>query len=447
MLPNAADPVISPDGKQIACAISNSANEYRIGVAPLSDPGTVKILTGSEDGSWNHRQPAWSPDGRSICYSAHDELWLVPSGGGAARRLTLSGRADANPTWSSDGSYVYFSSERGGTLALWRISVEDGEATRMTLGSSYEHHPSLCRDGSRLVYATRVANNTLHIRDLESGRETELPVLRDYSFAALSPDGNRLVYASSRGGEHIDLWMQPLEKGQPSVPPQRLTDEAGIASCPVFSPDGRWISYYRIVEGQRDIYVIPAAGGRPNRFTDDLEADTHTAWSPDSSRLAFVSDRGGANRIWIAPIRNGRPSASPRALTKAGTNASPAWSPDGSRIAFVRCEERRSEVWIQPVDGAEPPRQLTTEAGALWIRWNARMRDLWVVGSWGGELLSLRRVSPEDGKTASLEPPVVLGSLESLGSFDVASGRPLLVYSKESTAGNIWILESRKGNY
>jgi eukaryotic-like serine/threonine-protein kinase len=446
LLPGARDPAISPEGRRIAFCIPDSKGYSRITVAPLNDPSQVKLLSGDSDGLWSHRHPAWSPDGRSICYTAHDSLWIISSSGGSpARRLTSGGEGDFEPTWSSDGRFIYFSSGREGTRALWRIAAKGGAPERSTMGSGSEISPSISRDGSRLVYATRTMRNPMFVRDLDSGRETALPGLRDSCLACLAPDGGRVVYATDRGEKNYNLWVQHLERGKPEGQPQRLTEEQGYAACPTFSADGKWIAYYRIIGEQRDIYTIPASGGKPIRFTDDPAEDTQPAWSPDGSLLAYISERGGASRIWVAPVRDGKPTAPPRCLSDRNVIAlAPSWSLDGARIAFVGCIGNRCEVEIIPADGSTPAREITTGANASLVHWEPATGAILVSGTWGEDRNSLRRVFPDTQVATPLTPPVVFGSLEFLATFDVSLNGRLLIFSHEDVKGNIWALRADK---
>lgn len=448
LVERASFPAISPDGTKIAFSTPGPNGDLRIAVAPLSRPADAETLTGDADGLWSHCSPAWSPDGRFICYSAQHDLWVVPSAGGPARRLTTGGLLDAEPVWSSDGRAVYFSSQREGTLALWRVEAAGGRPARLTMGSGYEHHPSVSGDGSRLAYATQTAHTKLFIRNTSSGHETELPGLWDDSMVAMAPDGSRIVYVSTRGESNADLWIQPLENGAPAGMPQRLTEEPGEAAHPAFSPDGAWVAYCRIVGDQRDIYTIRASGGTSTQFTEDPAADIHPAWSPDGSMLAFASERGGGCHIWIAPVEQGKPAGPPRQLSEGDLTAlSPAWSRDGRLIGFVGCGNTKCEAWVIPADGGSPARQITSGAGAKRIRWDAYAGSLLVSGTWGTGECSLRRVPIGGGPPAALEPPVLFGRMTAPGYFDVSLDGHILVYSREEIRGNVWVQEARTGTY
>ncbi len=409
------------------------------------NPSDVKLLTGDADGLWNHRTPAWSPDGRMICYATQHDLWLVAAAGGKARRLTRDGQWDSDPAWSRDGKRIYFSSYRGNALALWRIDVEGGAAQRLTPGSGCEHNPNLCVEGRRLVYANQTTQSGMYLRDLRSGQDTKLPGLRGDCFAAIAPDGGAVVYATDRGGETIDLWLQALDRGLPAGAPQHLTADAVNASWPTFSPDGKWLAYYRIDGEQRDVYTIAAAGGSPTRVTDDAAVDYQPAWSPDGARLAFSSNRTGTYRIWSTPIQDGRPTAAPTCITSDTFGAyAPAWSPDGEEIAFIGRHDGSNDVWIVPARGNLPARQVTAGTDVKQVRWDPVSPALLVSGNWGENRFSLCRVSRDAGVPTPFDPPLLLGSPAALATFDISLDGHLLVFSREDLKGNIWVLETNE---
>ncbi|OYV97502.1 MAG: hypothetical protein B7X11_06390, partial [Acidobacteria bacterium 37-65-4] len=128
LIPNASDPAISPDGKQVSFSRPGPGGYTRIWVAPLSDVGLARVLTGDKDGLWKHACSAWSPDGKTLCYQAQRGLWLVPAGGGVCQPFTRDDQADEDPAWSPDGRHIYFSSFRDGTLAIWRKTPNGGSA-------------------------------------------------------------------------------------------------------------------------------------------------------------------------------------------------------------------------------------------------------------------------------------------------------------------------------
>jgi Tol biopolymer transport system component len=448
LVTDAVDPAISPDGTRIAFARRDVGGSLRIGLADLADPARSVVLTGEGDGLWDHRSPAWSPDSRFLCYEDFRDLWLVPAAGGKARRLTTEHETDRHPVWSPDGSHVYFHSMRAGSSALWRVRVRDGRTERLTPGSGPETRPSVSRDGRRMAFATYATDPDLAILDLESGGATRLTGSATEALPAFSPDGGWIVFCSDRAGKY-DLWVQDLVAGRPAGASRRLTDHPGSATTPVVSPDGRWIAYGRVVDQERDVWILPAGGGPAVNFSEHPAVEMHPAWSPDGGRLAFVSDRDGAERIWIAEVRDGRRSGEAARLTSGkGEDSFPCWSPDGRRIAFVRSDQGTEEIWIVGVAGGQPARPLTSGAGARCARWEAGGEFLWVNGRWGGDRFEIRRTRARDGETMPLHWALFLPDSLAATTFDLSrDGRFLAHVAEQEPRSDVWLMEVTRRSF
>ena len=122
---------------------------------------------------------------------------------------------------------------------------------------------------------------------------------------ALSPDGQHLAFVWNGGaGPHFNLYVKVVGTEESL----RLTNQASLDFNPVWSPDGRYIAFCRILKGATGIYIIPALGGAERRVRntlwDDQEFDEafwfgRLSWSPDGKSLAY-SDR--ASRSEAASI-------------------------------------------------------------------------------------------------------------------------------------------------
>ena len=148
---------------------------------------------------------------------------------------------------------------------------------------------------------------------------------------ALSPDGHRLAFASTRDGDwQIYIW--DLERGVTS----HLTDTPGYKASPSWSPDGMWLAYERYFDNNLEIFIQQAElGADAIRLTGSLAADFSPAWSPGGRQIAFISTRSGREQVWIADLDK---SGDDRivALENIGEAraAHPAWSPDGRYLAW-----------------------------------------------------------------------------------------------------------------
>ncbi|HYK88365.1 MAG TPA: protein kinase [Acidobacteriota bacterium] len=451
LVPGGQCPAISQDGKYIAFSRSSPAEHLRIGIASLENPGNVRPLTDDRSGLWDHRDPAWSPDGKEICYSSRHGLWIVPISGGPTRRLTLDDERDFEPAWGYQGRYIYFSSYRGGTLAIWRVNPRGGQPERVTPGTGPESHPSLPWDGKRLVHTTGTENQECVLLDRKSGKESIVAASESDYMTSIARDGTKIVYASMRGGAGShNLWLQPLDGGYARGAAQQLTHFTDIASLPTLSPDGKWIAFYRIIVGQRDIWTVSSLGGEPIQFTTHEAADMHPAWSPDGSQLAFASERAGGCDIWAAPVKEGRRSGPERQVTTGPFLAyMPAWSPDGSSIAFRGVAGDRYEVWTIASKGGMPARKLTDGADVVQVRWDPFSGDILASATWESDRVKLWRVSAQTGSPQPFSPLVDFGAKTAhVGLFDLSGDGQSLIFARSRGAkSQIWTLEAQNGLY
>jgi tricorn protease len=164
---------------------------------------------------------------------------------------------------------------------------------------------------------------------------------------AQSPAETLTRYPTLRGDSvvfvaHDNLWSVPRSGGLAT----RLTAGAGRDVMPRFSPDGRWLAFTGEYQGNRDVYVMPAAGGAARRltFTSDVtgEAPLRWApnnlvigWTPDSQNVIFLTRRVAWNS-WLnipfsVPLAGGLAQQLP--LDRGGFMS---YSPDGQQIAYTR---------------------------------------------------------------------------------------------------------------
>ena len=311
VIDDAEDPAVSPDGTRLAFVRANHLGQPRIAVASLPDANDARFLTGDgpEFGFWEHRDPAWSPNGRNICYRGQRDLFIVgvpATGLGAPAKLTKDDARDEDPVWSSDGRFVLFSSLRENTSALWSVPATGGAAKRVTLGAGPERHPTVSRDGNTLVYSAALGNPNIVIHDLQIGTESTFGGSRDDQMPAFVPDFSGIVFVSDRAWGYR-LWVQPLRAGQAVGVSVKLTDQPGTVANPAVSPDGRWVAYYpRVRRTARHL-------DRPDRRRAGAAVHEEPGCRRSArvvartgTRLAFVSDRSGINQVWVSGVRDGR---------------------------------------------------------------------------------------------------------------------------------------------
>ena len=442
------EPAVSPDGTRIAFVRPDGEGCRRIHLAEAGDPSSARRLVSvtrgpCRDESW----PAWSPDGEQVVFAGDRGLWVASLSGADVRPVTKQGEYDVEPVWA-DQRTILFSSFRKGTFALWRVAASGLAAPeRLTTGAGPERSPSVSQDGRRLSFSNYWENFDLVIRDFKTGREETYGTTRNEISPHFSPDGQAVVFAVERqAGSGTELRLQPLASWKPSGPASQLTLDSGSSSSPQFSHDGKWIAYYRVLDGRRSIWLIRSAGGPPVRFGEPASRgaeavdETDPAWSPDGRRLAFVSSRDGRKELWTAAINNqGKRAGEATRLTSGlGDKELPAWSPDGKWVSFVSGDPAGGEVGIVAAD-ATRQRQLTRGAGAVFARWIPGTNSLAVTGTWGEPRLAVRRVELSGRADLSSVPLLAIGEPSDAPMFDISRDGRQIVFCTSRKVGDILV--------
>ena len=130
-----ASPQFSPDGKRIVF-FSNRSGSGEIWVCDSDGANPFQLTSIGRSGT-----PRWSPDGQSIAFDSYSrgnyDIYIVSSAGGSHRRITTNPTWDTSPSWSRDGRWIYFFSDRTGENQVWKVPVggegDDGSlAVRVT---------------------------------------------------------------------------------------------------------------------------------------------------------------------------------------------------------------------------------------------------------------------------------------------------------------------------
>ena len=310
------NPAWSPDGKEIACADEGPVDPA-VRSNPISRVWAVNVVTGEKRQVTKEDsiQPNWSPHGNRIAYggrrnAAQRDIWTIPAGGGEPTEVTNDAAIDGSPVWSPDGKYLYFVSDRAGSMNLWRVPIEEqtgkvlGPAEAVTTPSPYSAHLSFSRDGRRMVYSQILSRGNLQQVGFDRDKDT--------------------------------ITGQPIS----------ITQGSRWANTPHLSPDGEWLVFDSQRGKQDDLFVIKRDGTGLRQLTDDIHKDRQPRWSPDGSRIAFFSDRTGKWEIWII---NSDGSGLKQITYSPVLATNPTWSPDGTRLVY------RNEVGGPSIIEVEKP--------------------------------------------------------------------------------------------
>jgi TolB protein len=229
-------PAWSPDSRRLAY-VSFEGNRSSVFIQTLRTGNRIQVS--SKPGI--NGAPAFSPDGRKLVLTlggvdGNLDIHVLDINSRQSQRLTTHRAIDTEGSWSPDGRYIYFTSDRSGGPQVYRVSVNGGTPERVTFEGSYNARPRLSPDGSKLAMVHldrgnyRIAVMDLDRKDLlvlSAGRQDESP-----SFA---PNSDTLIYATRAGRDGVleSVTADGLIR-------QRLASGKGDVREPVWSPFQRF---------------------------------------------------------------------------------------------------------------------------------------------------------------------------------------------------------------
>ena len=324
---------------------------------PAAAPAAPALPRAFQSADW-HRvttlgSPAMSPDGRRIAFAVttvverenrrHSEIWVVGAGGGEPVRWTSPSTESSNPRWTADGKYLLFTSNRpGGKGSTWALRLDEvgGEAIQL---ENYPLAGSTPKDRSFAAFAdvadtAATAKGTLSAapfgaitKPLDAARFDG----RHFNALPFKANGTGFVVSprEARVWRPTQIFTQKYD-GSKRV---ALTDTRYSHRDVTVSPDGRWIAFTAdarlrpdsvaqatldsiarlpfdrsredLPRNERDIYMMPAAGGEPRLVAALQGEEGSIGWSPDSKKISFISrprtDRNA--RLYLIDVAGGAP--------------------------------------------------------------------------------------------------------------------------------------------
>jgi Tol biopolymer transport system component/DNA-binding winged helix-turn-helix (wHTH) protein len=209
---------LSPDGSRLVYPGPSAFGGSSVWRTELSGEGGQVIGKRQllPDSSFDY-SPRPSPDGRQIVFesvrSGPDQIWKSNADGSDPRKLTsLSGNA-GDPRWSADGKWIVFDYLPEGQRHRQVFAIDaEGRNLHMVVSGNYGNGvPSFSNDGTTIYFTSdRTGSFQIWRHEIASGRETQLT--RDGGFASLeSFDGKTLFFSKSSGG---GIWSIPVGGGE-----------------------------------------------------------------------------------------------------------------------------------------------------------------------------------------------------------------------------------------
>ena len=252
-------PDVSRDGTTILFQ-SNRSGTWQLWRMDADGSGLGRVT----NDTFNHRQPAWSPDGKLVAYSSDQGLsdgrraiWLMAAPGSdqsvRPRKLSSGTGQDVHPKWLPDGSGLVFNRiAADGKQADVHVVMLDGREWKIELGAGLNTYASVDPDARVLIYRGTapdagpdgpVDNSDIFAAAPDGSgkrRLTDDPAFDGWP--AISPDGATIAFASRRCGDKFRVFLMPIAGGEPR---EVVTPPGFHYTQPAWAPDGKSLIIYR----------------------------------------------------------------------------------------------------------------------------------------------------------------------------------------------------------
>jgi Tol biopolymer transport system component len=263
-------------------------------------------------------EPAFSPEGTQIAFNSNRDdgdgtgdwdIYRMNAAGNGERLLTIGNNTvdDREPFWFSSETKIAFRRDETSTDSnIWVLGVDEnglptGTEQRLTTNPAIDKMPAVSPNGKLIAFASnRDGDYEIYVmkanipegptnvpRKLTNNTNTTNPdLVRDLN-PDWSPDGKKIVFESSR--EKVPLTStsrfddEIFVMNADGTGQKNLTNNAGFSDIdPVFSPDGRKISFERSNPpgSFRDIFRMRADGTRKVNLTENFFVEANPSWQP-----------------------------------------------------------------------------------------------------------------------------------------------------------------------
>jgi Tol biopolymer transport system component len=336
---------LSPEGGRLLVRDSRSGHtEGALWVVPTSG-GAAKRL-----GDVVAQDAAWSPDGRSLVYARGEALYLASGDGGQARRLAATPGRAYWIRWSPNGRYLRFTLiDAKGHRFLWEAHA-DGTDLHLLPFQWDDEPPQACcgewsRDGRHFVFtAVREQGADLWMVD-----ETESAFRgRNWKPRRLTSDSLTSLAAipSAEGKELYAVKARYTSQALEYDPRSRQLAEFPFPSAYGlrFSRDGQWLAYSELRGMKGILRRSRLDGSQALQLTTPPMQVFDPRWSPDGKQIAFVGKLPGKPyKAYVVSHEGGAPE---QVLPGERNEVDLDWSPDGRSLMFGRPPDGMAEAGV-----------------------------------------------------------------------------------------------------
>ena len=226
-------------------------------------------------------EPAWTPGGRSVCYSKYGnssisvvETLIAPPH--RSRILSSFNGINTGAAVSPDGGKMAVILSFDHMVDLYVRDLATRRLRRLTRGIAVEASPCWSPDGREIAYVSDESGSPrIHIVGVDGGARRRLPTI---GADAVTPDWSgdgQIVFASRVGGSYT-LGVHDLKSGKT----RRVTEAPGNWESPSWAPDNRQVVCRRTEGGRSSLCVVDTRTGRVRQLLATRWNLSTPAWSP-----------------------------------------------------------------------------------------------------------------------------------------------------------------------
>lgn len=260
------------------------------------------------------------------------ELFVMDYDGHRPRQITADGFLNLMPTWTPDRKSLVFTAYRGLKQDIVQLDLQSGSRRILVSGDASQRGmvtleglnitPALSPDGNKLAFAsTQDGNSEVFVLDLRTKQAQRMTFHSAGDLSpSWSPTGRELAFTSDRGGGP-QIYLMNADGSDV----RRLTFKGDYNAAPAWSPQGDWIAHVcRTGRMGFKLCLTTPDGQRHLQITSGSGIDDSPSWAPDGQHLVFGSTRDGSSHIYMINIDG----TGLEQLTTDGTHhSSPSWSP------------------------------------------------------------------------------------------------------------------------
>jgi Tol biopolymer transport system component/DNA-binding winged helix-turn-helix (wHTH) protein len=285
-------------------------------------------------------------------------------------RITFDKGLQFGATWSPDGRFVAYSSDRAGKFDIWVQQVSAGDPVQITKGPGHNWQPEWSPDGNYIAYRSENGDGGIFVIPALGGTGLARKIVSGGFYPRWSPDSTQILFQTNAGTGENQFYVASLDGSQPHEVKTRFSERPFPARSAAWHPDGKRISVWVWGEGPGPTFwTVPVIGGEgveteidpqilrqlddvSANFNDSMGRDVKFSWMPSGKAIIFECTFRGVRNLWKMSVdpKTLRAYAIERLTVGSGLDTDFAISADGKRVAFT-AESDRVQAWIFPFDG------------------------------------------------------------------------------------------------